>query len=208
MFIAHVGSRLAKQIRVGIDCLQDARQNQQELDVVVRKLTGIEHVDAVIRAERPVVVLTGTGETGERLLAEQTGQSSAVRNLLHGLHDELVVVDRDICRRVDGRELMLRGSHLVMLGLRGHTELPKLRVQFLHETAHALTDLTEIVVLHVVCLRRNRAEQGASREDQVVSLQPLLTIDQEVLLLGAHHRGHLLRSSISEQAQDTQCLCI
>ena len=49
--------------------------------------------------------------------------------LLHDLHGELVVVGGDVRGGEDGRELVLRGGDLVVLGLGKHAELPQLLVR-------------------------------------------------------------------------------
>ena len=91
----------------------------------------------------------------------------------------------DVRRREDRRHLELAGRHLVVLGLRGDAELPELDVELLHEGGDALLDGAEVVVLHLLALRRRRAEQRAAGRSEVEALAKYVLVDQEVLLLRA-----------------------
>ena len=44
----HIGSGLAQQIRMDIHRLHDTSQNQKELDIFMRRITGIHQIDSVI----------------------------------------------------------------------------------------------------------------------------------------------------------------
>ena len=186
--------------------LHDAGQHQQEADILVRRVARVEQVDAAVRRDGPVVVLAGAVHAGIRFLMQKTSQVVMVGDPFHGLHHKLVVVHRDIRRGIDRRQLVLRRSHLVMLRLRRHPQLPKLFVQVLHVSAHALLDYAEIVILHLLPFRSRRPEQGPAREHQVLSLQVQIFIDKEILLLRADGSGHLCRGRIAEQSHDTQRL--
>ena len=62
-----------------------------------------------------------------------------------------------------GRKLMLRGGDLVVLGLGKHAELPQLLVQIGHELRDARLDRAEVMVVHLLSLRRHCAEERAAR---------------------------------------------
>ena len=70
-----IGCGLTEQICMLIYRFQDTGQYQQELYVLVRCLARIQQVDAIVRGQRPVVVLTGTIDTCERFLMQQTFQT-------------------------------------------------------------------------------------------------------------------------------------
>ena len=54
---------------------QNACENQQELCILMRRLTGIQHINAVVRGDRPVVVLAGPIHARKRLLVKQALQT-------------------------------------------------------------------------------------------------------------------------------------
>ena len=60
---------------MNIYSLQNAGQNQQELNVLVRRCAGIQHIDAVICGDGPVIMLAGSIHTGKGLLMKETGQA-------------------------------------------------------------------------------------------------------------------------------------
>ena len=115
-------------------------------------------------------MLTGAVHTCEGLLMQQTGHAVASCHLLHRLHYQLVVVYRDICRLIDRCKLMLCGSDLVVLGLRGNAQLPQLNIQILHVGTDTLTDRSEIVILKLLSLGSRCTEQCPSRKDQILTL--------------------------------------
>ena len=115
-------------------------------------------------------MLTGSVYTCERLLVKKAGESVAARNLFHSLHDELVVINCDICGFIDGRKLMLRGRNLVVLGLCRNTELPEFDVEVFHIRTDSLTDCSKIVVLKLLSLGCGSTEKSSSRKDKVRSL--------------------------------------
>ena len=153
-----------------VHSLHDAGQHQKELDVLMGRHSRLQHIDAGVGGQGPVVVLSGAVDALERLFMEQAGKAAAAGYLFHGLHDDLVVVHCQVGLGVDGRQLMLGRSHLVMLGLGRHPQLPELLVKLLHERAHPLPDHAVVVVVHLLALGRHGSEQGAARIDQVFSL--------------------------------------
>ena len=96
MIVARNRGGLAQQIRVSVNCFHDARQNQKELYIFVRRLARIHHVDAVVARQGPVVVLTGTIDSVKWFLIQQTGQTVMSCDTLHRLHDHLVAIDCQI----------------------------------------------------------------------------------------------------------------
>ena len=133
--------------------------------------------------------------------------SSATRSyfgatvLEHG-HQQLLVVAADVGVLEDRRDLVLRRRDLVVARLDRHAELQQLALGVEHARQDPLRDAAEVVVVELVALRRLGAEQGAAGVDQVGALVVVALVDQEVLLLGPHRRGHARRDvGVAEQVQ-------
>ena len=154
-----------------------------------------------VGAHRPVVVLAGAVDAGERLLVQQADEPVAAGDVLHHLHRQLLVVGADVRVLEDRRELVLARGDLVVAGLDRHAELAQLALGLEHVGEHALRDRAEVVVVELVALRRLRAEQRAAGGDQVGALEVVLLVDQEVLLLGADGGEHALGLLVAEQPQ-------
>ena len=192
MIVACGGDRDAEQILILVDSLDDCGQEQQELCVLARVLARLEQVLACIGGNRPVIVLAGAIDALERLLVQQAGKAVLLSDRAHDLHGQLVVVGSDIGGGEDRSHLVLARCNLVVLGLGEDAELPQLLVEILHERCNARTECAEVVIIHLLALRRHRAEQGAAGEDEVLALCVVLAVDQEVLLLGAYGGGNAL----------------
>ena len=68
-------------------------------------------------------------------------------NLLHNLHNQLVMIRRDISCCKDRSHLMLGRSNLVMLRLRENTELPKFNVKVFHKGSNTLFDGAKVMII-------------------------------------------------------------
>ena len=192
MIVACGSDRDAEQILILVDSLDDCGQEQQELRVLARVLARLEQVLACIGGNRPVIVLAGAIDALERLLVQQAGKAVLLSDRAHDLHGQLVVVGSDIGGGEDRSHLVLARCNLVVLGLGEDAELPQLLIEILHERCNARTECAEVVIIHLLALRRHRAEQGAAGEDEVLALCVVLAVDQEVLLLGAYGGGNAL----------------
>ena len=109
--------RNSEKVLIVVDRLDNCGKGKQEKLVFHRLLAGLQEVDAGIRAERPVVMLTRAVDALKGLLCKQARHTVLGRKPLHKLHSKQVLVDRDICGRENGGKLVLCGSRLVMLGL-------------------------------------------------------------------------------------------
>ena len=206
--VAGGGHGQAQQILIVVHRLDHRAQEQQELGVLIGRLARREQVHARIRGHGPVVVLAGAVDAGEGLLVQQTHQIVPGSHLLHDLHGELVVVGGQVGGGIDGRQLMLGGGDLVVLGLRQDAQLPELLVQILHVGRHLGLDDAEVVVVHLLALGGLRTEQGASGQTQIQPLVIQSAGNQEVFLLRADGGGHPLDRGIAEQTQDAQGLAV
>ena len=101
---------------------------------------------------------------------QQTHETVALSDLFHRLHDELVLIACGVGVDVNGGHFVLGGRDLVVLGLGEHAKLPQLLVKILHESAHAGTERTEVVVVELLTLGRLCTEEGAAAKPQVHAL--------------------------------------
>ncbi len=161
---------------------------------------GAEQVVAELVGQRPVVVLAGSVDAGERLLVQQAGEAVLRRDLLQHLHRHHLVIDGDVGVLEDRRDLVLARRDLVVTRLHRHADLEQLRLGFRHEGEHALGDGAEVLILQLLALRRLGAEERAAGVDQIGAREIEVAIDQEVLLLGTAGREHALGGG-AEQLQ-------
>ncbi len=80
---------------------------------------------------------------------------------------------------------MLRGRDFVVFGFCENTQFPKFLVKFFHILDHARFDCAEIVVGKFLSFGGTRAEQGATRVEQILSLFVHSGVDEEVFLFGS-----------------------
>ena len=129
-----------------------------------------------------------------------------LRDALHQLHHQLVVVGGDIGGGVKGRQFVLGGGGLVVLGLGHDAQLPQLLVQLLHVGLHLRLDGAEIVVVQLLALGRLCPEEGAPGVAQVAALPVQLPRDQEILLLRPDGGGDAVGFGIPHGPQKAQRL--
>ena len=104
------------------------------------------------------------------------------------MHDQLLVVGGDVGVFEDRGDLVLARGHFVVPRLDRHAQLEQFSLGFEHEGQHALGNGTEIMIFEFLTLGRLRTEQGAAGGEQVGPGKVEVTVDQEVLLLGAGGR--------------------
>ena len=194
----------SQQVRILVNCLDDSNQECQELRVLHRRLTRIQQVLTIVSGQRPVIVLTRTVDSCERLLMEQANQIVLKGDLLHKLHCELVLIGSEVCRREYRSVLVLCRSHLVVLCLGGDAELPHMLVEILHVVSYAVLDRSEVVVVKFLSLGSRSAKQRSASEDQVLSLIIGSLVYQEVLLLSAYGCNYSLCGGIAEKSEYSQ----
>ena len=177
----------------------------EELDVLVRRLARAEQVGAGVVAHAPVQVLARTVDARERLLVQQARQSELRRDPLHHLHRDHLMVGGEVRVLEDRRDFILARRHFVVARLDRHAHLVQLVLDFHHVLEHALGDGAEILIFQFLALRRLGAEQRAAGVDQIRAREIEVAIDQEVFLLGAAGRDDVRRLR-AEQLQDAQGL--
>ena len=191
MIVARRRDGCAQDALVSVHRRDDAGEDEHEADILFGIFTRIEQVEPRIGGERPVVVLARAVDPFEGLFVQQADHVVLLRDLLHQLHRELVVVNGDVGRRKDGRKLVLRGRDFVVLGLGKDAVRPERLVQIAHKLGDAGLEHAEVVIFQLLSAGRSCAEEGASRQNEVLALQIHVLVDEEVLLLGADGRGDL-----------------
>ena len=195
-----------QEVLILVNALDESGQEQQELGVLAGGGAGLEQVLAGIGAQRPVVVLAGAVDAGEGLFMEQADEAVLVGHLLHDLHGQLVVVAGGVGVGENGGHLMLRGGHLVVLGLGEDTQRPQSLVQLLHVSGDPGLDGAEVMVLQLLAAGGLGAEQGPAGHAQVLTLVIQFLVNEEILLLGAHLGGDPLGLGVAEQSKDADGL--
>ena len=191
-----------------VDRLDDRTQKQQELCVFIRRVARFQQIDPGIGRDRPVVVLAAAVDARKRLLMQQRDQIVLLRNALDQLHRQLVVVGGDVGRREDRCDLILRRCHLIVFGLGRNAQFPQLGIQLIHECLHTGFDRSEVMVLHLLSLRRRRAKQRTSGIDQILALAVIRLVDQKVFLFAAHRRLDASDILVAKQLQDAHRLSV
>ena len=192
----------AQQALIVVHRLDHGGQEQKELSVLVRGISGRQQVHARVGGHGPVVVLARAVDAGKGLFVQQTGQAVLPRHLFHDLHGKLVVIGGYVGGGVNGGQLMLGRSDLVVLGLGQDPQLPQLLVQILHIGLDPGLDGAEIVVVQLLPLGRHGAEQSPAGIYQVLAFEVHLPIHQEIFLFRSHAGNDALDILAAEQAKD------
>ena len=175
-----------------IDTHQGLYDEDHEAEVILWCLACSMEQYAGIGAETPVVVFARTIHTSEWLLVKEHTETVLVSHTLHQTHQEHIMVYGKIALLIDRCQLKLVWCHLVMAGLARDAEFKCLDFKILHESLHALRDCSEIVVVHLLVLRRVVSHQGTACKHQVRASRIETLIYQEVLLLPSEIGLHLL----------------
>ena len=106
----------------------------------------------------------------------------------------------------NGCKLKLTWSHFVVPGFDGNSEQMALKFDLAHKLNDALRDATEVVVLHLLALRRRMAHECASRHHEVRARVVKGLIDQKVLLLPSKGGVHFTDVFIKVLAYGSRCM--
>ena len=186
-----------------VDRFDHGAEHRQEHGVFLRVAAGVEQVPAAV-AHRPVVVLAGTVDARERLLVQQALEPVLFGDIAEGVHDQHVVVAREVQLLELRRELELRRRDLVVARLGGDAEPPELALDVVHEGEDAVRDRSEVVVFELLAFRGRRAEEGPPGLDEVGTPLPVFAIDKEILLLGAKCARGVFAAAPEEAHQTVQ----
>ena len=132
----------------------------------------------------------------------------------HQRHQQHVVIDGQVAFLIDGSQLELVGSNLVVTGLDRNAQLQSPYLQILHEGRHTLGDGSKVMVFQLLVLAGFMSQQGTSGQQQVGTCCIKSFIDQEIFLLPSEISHHFpdigieiaahLRSSFVHGTQGTQ----
>ena len=111
------GDGTAKKLLIFICPLDERGKEQQKRCILAGRLARREEIDAGIRGQRPVDMLAGAVHTGKGLFMQQADHAVPLGDLLHRLHDELVLVAGGVRVGEYGGHFMLRRGDFVMLRL-------------------------------------------------------------------------------------------
>ena len=168
---------------------------EEELDVLGRRVARVEQVRPGVGAHRPVVVLARAVDAGERLLVHEADKAVAAGHVLEDLHGQLLVVGADVGVLEDRGQLVLGRCDLVVARLDRNAEALQLLLGLEHAGQDPFGDRAEVVLVELVPLGGLAPEERAAGRIEVRALVEVLLVDQEVLLLGAdggEHAGDLV----------------
>ena len=127
-------------------------------------------------------MFTASIDASEWFLVEKADKAMFLSDLLHGLHDDVVVVGGNVGSKEDGGKLMLSWSDFVMLGLGEDAKLPELFVEVIHEIGDLGLDDAEIMVIKLLSFWGWSAKEGSASEHKVFPLFVKVFVDKEVFL--------------------------
>ena len=93
------------------------------------------------------------------------------------------MVDGEVTLLIDGSQLELIGSHLVVAGLAGDGQFQSLDLQILHKGLHTIGDGTEVVIVHLLVLGTLVTHQRTACHQQVGTGRVESFVNEEILLL-------------------------
>ena len=184
MVVAAGCRRHAQQVLVIVDRLDNAGQDDSELQVVLGRIARVEEILG-FGPERPVVMLARSVDALEGLLVLEADEVVVRCEQAHLLHREQVLVDRAVHVAEHGREFVLGGSDLVVLGLRSDGEPPEHVVELLHEGVDRRADGAEIMLVELLPFAGRRPEERAAAHDEVLAFGIDLLGYEEVFLFVA-----------------------
>ena len=180
---------------MAVDGLDRVHEEGQETQVLLGRLRGPQQVHARVRGQAPVVVLAAAVHARVRFLMQQHSEVVVPGDLLHEVHQEHVVVHREVGLLEHGGTFELVGGHLVVAGLDGDAQLEGLGLEVAHEGMHAVRDGTEVMVLQLLTLGRSMAEERPPGHHDVRPGVVKGLVNEEVLLFPTqrgHHFAHFL----------------
>ena len=124
------------------------------------------------------------------------------------LHDNLIMIYRNISRRINGCQFVLCRCHFIVLRLGRYTKFPQFFIDILHICGNFLTNRSKIMIIQFLTFRRHCTKQGSSCINQVLSLHKFLRIYKKIFLLYPNRRSYFFGSCISKKTNQTKCFFI
>ena len=146
-------------------------------------LAWFQKIDTVICSQGPVVVLAGTVHSCKWFLVKKTSHTVSAGYFLKDAHHDLVMVCRNIYRCIDWCQLMLCRCYFIMLCFGCYPKLPAFFVYFFHVCGDSLADSSQVMIIHLLALRRHCSEKRSSCVCQILTLKPFFFVDQKIFLL-------------------------
>ena len=137
---------------------------------------------------------------------KKTCKSLSLGNLLHNLHNNLVVVYCHICRIINSSQLMLCRSHFIVLCLCSNAEFPQLNIQIMHKRANTLSNSSKIMVIKLLTFWSRCAKQGSSCINKVLSGKKIISVHKKIFLLWSYACCNLGCFCVAKQPYNTKRL--
>ena len=141
-----------------INCFQNTGKYKKELNILMRSFAWIQQIDPVIGSQRPVIMLSGTIHACKWFLMEKTAHPLTACHFLQDTHHDLIMICRNIYRRINRCKLMLCRGNFIMLCLSRNAQLPAFFIYFFHIGRYSLADGSQIMVIHLLAFRRHGAK--------------------------------------------------
>ena len=145
-----------------IHCCKYTSQNQEKLYIFVGTFSRIHKVYTVIRSKGPVIVLTRTVHTRKRFFMKEALQAMSGSYLLQAFHNQLIMVQGNICLLINHGKLMLRRGYLIVLRFHRYAETPKLLIEVAHKLCYSLSNNTVVVVIQLLPFCRHCPKKSSS----------------------------------------------
>ena len=147
-------------------------------------------------------------DASEWFLVKEADKAMFLSDLLHGLHDDVVVVGGNVGGKEYGGKLVLSWSNFVVLGLGKDAKLPKLFVEVIHEISDLGLDDAEVVVIKFLAFWGWSAKEGPAGEHKVFSLFVEIFVDKEVFLFRTSGGLDMVNVLVVEVLKDTHGLLV
>ena len=128
------------------------------------------------------------------------------RNLLHRLHNKLIVVYCNIRSFINRCQLMLGRCCLIMLRFCSNAKLPEFQVNVLHISTDSLPDGSKIMIIHFLTFRSRCTKKCPSGKNEVRALQIIIAVYKKIFLFRTNAWCYLCCFCISKQTYNTKCL--
>ena len=181
--VAGMGNHGSQQRRVLVHGPDHRGTEDEELHVGVRRAARVQAGFPGWSCQRPVDVLAGAVDAGERFFVQQAGHAVLLGDATERDHHDLLMVGGDIRGLEHRGNFILGRGHLVVTGLDRHAELEEFPLGFEHEGQHPFGNRAEVMVLELLALGRLGAEQRPTGGVQVGPREVEVAVDEEVLLL-------------------------
>ena len=112
-------------------------------------------------------MLAGTIDSVIRFLVQKYVEVMFAGDSFHQIHDELVVVVRQITVFEDRSQLELIGSYFVVTGLGGNPQFMAFNFEFLHKGSDTWRNRTEVMVFQLLVFGGRMSHQSPSCQAKI-----------------------------------------